>query len=152
MVVQACSGFIFHGQNASTFCCLTCQQYCQASAGSSVVLNIVSFLTSCQKYCSLPLYYAMLTCSLKANVSRSFSPFKRLALGFKLYMNNKYLYSLSLTQPVVVTMPVVSVVLHCVWGLELSWLQLRLVQGAITRTQPTPNQQTHTSSIQVSLN
>ncbi|TNN04013.1 uncharacterized protein isoform X1 [Takifugu rubripes] len=40
-------------------------------------------------------------------------------------------------------MPVVSVVLHCVWGLELSWLQLRLVQGEITRTQPTPNQQTH---------
>lgn len=33
------------------------------------------------KILSIPFYYAMLTCSIKANVSRSFPPFKRLTLA-----------------------------------------------------------------------
>lgn len=40
-------------------------------------------------------------------------------------MSNKY-RSEWLTQLVVVTTPVVSVVLHRVWGVELSWQQLQL--------------------------
>lgn len=45
----------------------------------------------------------------------------------------------SFTQLVVVTIPVVSVVLHHVLGFKLSWLQLQFDQWEITRTQPTPN-------------